>query len=324
MIQDILPRYQTTADGSTSAFQVPFPLLNANAVVVYEGSTLQASSAYSVNLSTSTITFTTAPAANTVITIIRSLPVSWENSLNGALDKNSIDEALSLVIAKVQTLEEALARAPKTNPYDEDTGGSLSALFFQKMNAALDSLSQAQVLYTQIQAAGSQALTDISTEKTTAISNINTNASDRTGEFNTNATAKTTAFNSNANDVTDTFNANATAKTTAFNNNATSKTSDFDINATSKTTTFNNNATSKTSDFDSNATDKTTAFNSNAATKQAAVDASASAAAQSETNAGNSETAAETAAASALATETRINNTLSTFVTYTDWASGVV
>lgn len=302
MIQDILPRYQTTADGSTSAFQVPFPLLSADAVVVYEGSTLQATSAYSVNLSTSTITFTTAPAANTVVTIIRSLPVSWEDSLNGALDKNSIDEALTLIIAKVQTLEEALARSPKTNPYDEDVGGSLSALFFQKMNAALDSLSQAQVIYAQVQATGSQALTDISTEKTSAISDINSNASDRIGEFNSNATAKTTAFNSNANDVTDTFNANATSKTTAFNSNA----------------------TSKTSDFDSNATDKTTAFNSNAATKQAAVDASATAAAQSETNAGNSKTAAETAAASALATETRINNTLSTFVTYTDWASGVI
>lgn len=320
MIQDILPRYQTTADGSTTAFTTPFPLIDANAVSVYLDSDLAVSSAYSINLPTNTITFEIAPEAGTVVTIVRALPISWQDQLNGSLDKNSLGEILTLVIAKMQTLEEGLSRAPKTQPYEEDTGTDLSALFFQKIEAALDSLTQAQVIYGQIQAAGSQALSDISTEKTTAISNINSTASDRTGEFNQNASTKTTAFNTNANNVTDTFNANATAKTTAFNTNATNKTSDFDTNATAKTTAFNTNATNKTSDFDTNA-----------ATKQAAVDASASAAATSATNAatsatnaGASETAAATSAANALATETRINNTLSSFVTYTSWGSGVI
>lgn len=302
MIQDILPRYQTTADGSTTAFTTPFPLLNAGAITVYTGSVIANSSAYSINLSTNTITFGTAPVANTVITVVRALPINWQDQLSGSLDKNSLGEALTLMIAKMQTLEEGLSRAPKTRPYEEDTGEDLSSLFFQKIEAALDSLTQAQVIYGQIQSAGSQALSDISTEKTTAISNINSAASDRTGEFNQNATAKTTAFNNNANDATDTFNANATAKTTAFNNNATTKTTAFDSNATAKTTAFDNNAT----------------------TKQAAVDASASAAATSATNASNSETAAATSAANALATETRINNTLSSYVTYTDWGSGVI
>lgn len=291
MIQDILPRYQTTADGSTTAFTTPFPLIDANAVSVYLDSDLAVSSAYSVNLSTNTITFEIAPEAETVVTIVRALPISWQDQLNGSLDKNSLEEILTLVIAKMQTLEEGLLRAPKTQPYEEDTGTDLSALFFQKIEAALDSLTQAQVIYGQIQAAGSQALSDISTEKTTAISNINSTASDRTGEFNQNASTKTTAFNTNANNLTDTFNANATTKTTAFNTNATNKTSDFDTNA---------------------------------ATKQAAVDASASAAATSATNASASETAAATSAANALATETRINNTLSSFVTYTSWGSGVI
>lgn len=291
MIQDILPRYQTTADGSTTAFTTPFPLIDANAVSVYLDSDLAVSSAYSVNLSTNTITFEIAPEAETIVTITRTLPISWQDQLNGSLDKNSLGEILTLVIAKMQTLEEGLSRAPKTQPYEEDTGTDLSALFFQKIEAALDSLTQAQVIYGQIQAVGSQALSDISTEKTTAISNINSTASDRTGEFNQNASTKTTAFNTNANNLTDTFNANATTKTTAFNTNATNKTSDFDTNA---------------------------------ATKQAAVDASASAAATSATNAGASETAAATSAANALATETRINNTLSNFVTYTDWSSGVI
>lgn len=291
MIQDILPRYQTTADGSTTAFTTPFPLIDANAVSVYLDSDLAVSSAYSINLPTNTITFEIAPEAETVVTIVRALPISWQDQLNGSLDKNSLGEILTLVIAKMQTLEEGLSRAPKTQPYEEDTGTDLSALFFQKIEAALDSLTQAQVIYGQIQAAGSQALLDISTEKTTAISNINSTASDRTGEFNQNASTKTTAFNTNANNLTDTFNANATTKTTAFNTNATNKTSDFDTNA---------------------------------ATKQAAVDASASAAATSATNAGASETAAATSAANALATETRINNTLSNFVTYTDWSSGVI
>lgn len=246
MIQDILPRYQTTADGSTTAFTTPFPLIDANAVSVYLDSDPAVSSAYSINLSTNTITFEIAPEAETVVTIVRVLPISWQDQLNGSLDKNSLGEILTLVIAKMQTLEEGLSRAPKTQPYEEDTGTDLSALFFQKIEAALDSLTQAQVIYGQIQAAGSQALSDISTEKTTAISNINSTASDRTGEFNQNASTKTTAFNTNANNLTDTFNANATAKTTAFNTNAATKQAAVDASASAAATSATNASASET------------------------------------------------------------------------------
>lgn len=280
MIQDNLPRYQTTADGSTDSFTTPFPLMDPMALEVYINSSLIPVADYTVNLSTSTVTFDTTPEADSIITIIRSLPINWIVPINSILDKDTLDGVLSVIIAKMQTLQEQLSRAPKTNPYDEDTGEDLSEDFIEKLKDALDSLAQAEVIYAQIQAAGSQALSDISTERASAISTINTNASNKVTEFNSNASTKTTAFNSNANDVTDTFNANATAKTTAFNNNAT--------------------------------------------TKQAAVDASASAAATSATNASNSATAASNSAANALATETRINNTLSSYVTYTDWGSGVI
>lgn len=246
MIQDILPRYQTTADGSTTAFTTPFPLIDANAVSVYLGSDLAVSSAYSVNLPTNTITFETAPEAETVVTIVRVLPISWQDQLNGSLDKNSLGEILTLVIAKMQTLEEGLSRAPKTQPYEEDTGTDLSALFFQKIEAALDSLTQAQVIYGQIQAAGSQALSDISTEKTIAISNINSTASDRTGEFNQNASTKTTAFNTNATNKTSDFDTNATAKTTAFNTNAATKQAAVDASASAAATSATNASASET------------------------------------------------------------------------------
>ena len=279
MIADILPRYQVTSDGSTVAYTVPFELIESNLINVYVDSEKQ-SSGYSVNVSAKTITFDNAPDEGKLITIIRAIPISWEVSDFGSLNEKSLDRALTLLIAKMQTLEEEINRSPKTNPYDKETGSDLSELFFTEMRDALDSLEQAKVVYAQIQASGTQALADITTEKNSAISDINDNSSDRIGEFNTNATNKTAAFNTNANTVTDTFNQNAT--------------------------------------------DKTNDFNTNAAQKQAAVDASAAAAATSATNAATSEANAATSEANAASTEARINETLSTYVTYVGDPTGEV
>lgn len=279
MIADILPRYQVTSDGSTVAYTVPFELINNAFVNIYVASEKQ-TSGYTVNVSAKTITFDNAPDEGKLITIIRAIPINWEVSDFGSLNEESLDRALTLLTAKMQTFEEELSRTPKTKPYDKETGSDLSELFFTEMRDALDSLEQAKVIYAQIQASGTQALADITTEKNSAISDIDDNSSDRIGEFNLNATNKTTAFNTNANTVTDTFNQNAT--------------------------------------------DKTNAFNTNAAQKQAAIDASATAAATSATNAATSASNAATSETNAAAAEARINETLSTYVTYVGDPAGEV
>lgn len=277
MLSDILPKYQVTSDGITNTFQTPFELIKEEFINVYIGSEKQ-TDGYSINVLTKAITLENAPEEGELITIIRAIPISWEVSDFGSLNEESLNNALTLLTAKMQTLEEEISRSPKTNPYDKETGSDLSELFFTEMRDALDSLERAKVIYAQIQASGAQALADITTEKNSAISDIDDNSSDRIGEFNLNATNKTTAFNTNANTVTDTFNQNAT--------------------------------------------NKTNAFNTNAAQKQAAVDASAAAAATSAANAATSATNAATSETNAAATEVRINQTLSSYVTYKNWPTG--
>lgn len=184
MIEDILPRYQEVATGNKTAFTVPFETIDSSYINVYLNSTKQ-TTGYTV--SGKTITFGTAPASGTLVTVVRVIPISWEHTVLGAIDQNSLNKIFTDIIAKMQTLEEGLNRAIKTDVTDTESG---SDYFLSLLADAMDSLAQAQTKLTQVQSAATQALSDISTAKTTAISDFNTNASTKTTDFNTNAAAK--------------------------------------------------------------------------------------------------------------------------------------
>lgn len=139
MIQDILPRYQETANGSKKAFVVPFDTLDSNYIIVYLDSNRQ-NSGYTV--AGNTITFATAPANNTLVTIQRVLPIEWTSNNIGALNLESLGNILTQIVAQIQTIKEEVKRAVKTNPYDEDDGGSMSEDFLSQLREAEDILDE--------------------------------------------------------------------------------------------------------------------------------------------------------------------------------------
>lgn len=193
MIADILPRYQEVANGTKKAFTVPFDILDSSYINVYLGSTKQ-TSGFSINVSGKKVTFTTAPASSTVVTIVRVIPTDWEQEVLGAVNAKTLNNIFTVLIAKMQTLEEGLNRAIKTDVTDTETG---STHFLELLSDAIDSLGQANTKLAQVQSSATQALSDISGAETTALSNFNSNATSKTNTFNTNASNKTTAFNNN-------------------------------------------------------------------------------------------------------------------------------
>ena len=74
------PRIVHTGDGSTVAFTYPFPIAQSTDLDVYVGSTLQATSAYTVtgagNPAGGTVTFAAAPANGASVVLARDMPVA--------------------------------------------------------------------------------------------------------------------------------------------------------------------------------------------------------------------------------------------------------
>lgn len=139
MIQDILPRYQETANGSKTTFVVPFDTLSSNYIIVYLDSNRQ-NSGYTVT--GNTITFATAPANNTLVTIQRVLPIEWTSNNLSSLSVETLGNILTQIVAQIQTIKEEVKRAVKTNPYDEDDGGSMSEDFLNQLREAEDILDE--------------------------------------------------------------------------------------------------------------------------------------------------------------------------------------
>ena len=143
MIQDILPRYQEIADGVKTAFTVPFDTLSSQYIIVYVDKTRQTNN---YSLSNKTVTFSTAPSENSLVTILRILPIEWTDSNYGALNPETISNILTQIVAQIQTLKEECSRAVKTNPYDRDDGTSIAESFLSDFREAQDILEQFQQL----------------------------------------------------------------------------------------------------------------------------------------------------------------------------------
>lgn len=167
MIADILPRYQEVANGSKKAFTYTFDTIDSSYINVYLGTTRQTSG---FSISGKTVTFTTAPASSTVVTIVRVIPTDWEQEVLGAVNKDSLNKIFTNIIAKMQTLKEELSRAVKTDVTDTETG---SAHFLSMLSDAMDSLGQANTKYAQVLSSATQALSDIDDAKSAALAAIN-------------------------------------------------------------------------------------------------------------------------------------------------------
>lgn len=177
-IQDILPRLQEIADGNKTAFVADFPLLDQNFVLVYLNDS-KSESGFSVDSGNNTVTFDTAPESGTIVTIVRAVPTSWEDTGNsrGAMDKDAFDRIFTFLVCKMQTLKEELSRCLKTPIYSDKSGEQLSEFFLTQLTDALDVLDRAQDSLSLIQSTSSSALSSINDALDNALSQINAKVS---------------------------------------------------------------------------------------------------------------------------------------------------
>ena len=152
MIQDILPRYQEVANGSKTVFTFPFDVLRNEFIEVYVDSA-KVTSGWTLSASNKTVTFGVAPVAGKVITIYRNIPVEWVTNL-GTASSASIGEAITYLVAQIQTIKEGLSRAIQTRIIDTDKGEDISDDYINSLGQATSLYGQCELLLSQIQSEG--------------------------------------------------------------------------------------------------------------------------------------------------------------------------
>lgn len=211
-IEDILPRLQEIANGEKTVFSADFSFISSEFVLVYLGEEKQ-TSGYIVDVTANTVTFATPPATNTVVTIVRAVPLNWEVSDSGnnrgAMDKDAFDRVFSLLVGKMQTLKEELSRCVKTPISSDKNGEQVSEFFLAQLADALTVLSQAQDVLALIQSTSSSALASINSALETALSQIQVQvqrASDFADSAEASANLAQTTVNNALGDIEDALN----------------------------------------------------------------------------------------------------------------------
>ena len=211
-IEDILPRLQEIANGEKTVFSADFSFISSEFVLVYLGEEKQ-TSGYTVDVTANTVTFATPPATNTVVTIVRAVPLNWEVSDSGnnrgAMDKDAFDRVFSLLVGKMQTLKEELSRCVKTPISSDKNGEQVSEFFLTQLADALTVLSQAQDVLALIQSTSSSALASINSALETALSQIQVQvqrASDFADSAEASANLAQTTVNNALGDIEDALN----------------------------------------------------------------------------------------------------------------------
>lgn len=121
-INNVVPRIQYVADGVTKVYEFPFSIFNKENIIVYLDETIITKN-YTVtigkNQTNGTVTFTTAPAAGVVITLIRDLEIERTSDFQegGALRAKTLNDELDFQIACVQQIAENLNRTLVLPPY---------------------------------------------------------------------------------------------------------------------------------------------------------------------------------------------------------------
>lgn len=201
-IEDILPRFQETTNGEKTVFSADFNFISSDFILVYLGNTKQ-TSGYTIDTESNSVTFAVAPAVNTIVTIVRAIPVSWEDSdagnNHGTMDKDSFDKIFSLLVGKMQTLKEEISRCVKTPIYSDKNGEQVSEFFLEQITDALAVLSQAQDSLALIQSTSSSAIESVNNALESALSQIQVQvqaaAASATAAANSATLAQTTVNN---------------------------------------------------------------------------------------------------------------------------------
>ncbi|MEO5373162.1 MAG: hypothetical protein H7840_02655 [Alphaproteobacteria bacterium] len=128
-IGDVSPRVQYVANGSQTVFPYAFPIFATGDIQVYLGSTLQASGFSVSGAGTSdggNVTFTSAPAASTIVTLRRSIAIKRTTDFQegGAFRAKVVNDELDYQTAAIQQIADDAARAIRRSP----TSGSLADL----------------------------------------------------------------------------------------------------------------------------------------------------------------------------------------------------
>ena len=130
-IQSTIPRIRYIADGMLTTFEFPFAIFKDSDLKVYFGETLQ-NSGYTVsganNSDGGNVTFASAPAADTIITLTRSLAIERISDFQegGALRANVLNSELDYQIACLQEVADNLNRSMVLPPYAVGTDINLT------------------------------------------------------------------------------------------------------------------------------------------------------------------------------------------------------
>ena len=150
-IEDILPRLQEIANGEKTVFSADFDFISSDFVMVYLGKEKQ-TTGFTVDQTSNTVTFTTAPTSGTVVTIVRAIPVDWESeTAKSALDRDALNRIYSLLVGKMQTIKEEVSRCMKTPIYSSKNGEQLSQFFLEQITHALDVLDNAEQVIDELE-----------------------------------------------------------------------------------------------------------------------------------------------------------------------------
>lgn len=170
-IEDILPRYQEIADGNKLEYSVAFDLIDAKFISVYLGSDKQLSG-FNVDIENKKIIFESAPNSGLLVTIVRAVPVSWESTLHGAINSEGLNSLLTHIVASIQTVQEEVSRAVKSNIYDQNDGGQLSEFFLKQLTDAQDILDRSENTLSLLNTTVQNALSSIESARSNALSSM--------------------------------------------------------------------------------------------------------------------------------------------------------
>lgn len=175
MIEDILPRYQETGTGSKKTFTLPFDPISDTYLRVYLGESLTTD--YTIN--EREVTFRTAPGNGVRVTFVRLVPLDWQDPSLGSINSESINNICTIIVAKMQSLEEEISRCVKsdiTSEYNSDE-------ILEQLQNAYDILSSSKNLLESLVAEKTTALTELNNVKTQSVNAINSLASSKESEI---------------------------------------------------------------------------------------------------------------------------------------------
>ena len=131
-VYGVKPRIQYTADGILTTYEFPFAVFKASDIDVYLGATKQATNTYTVtgvgNSNGGAVVFNTAPATQTIITIVRNLSIERTSDFQegSTLRAKVLNDELDYQIACQQQIAENLNRSLVLPPYAVGTDVDLT------------------------------------------------------------------------------------------------------------------------------------------------------------------------------------------------------